>query len=309
VGLAALDPPDATRGEGFVTFWEAMASGRVLLMDGGMGSELRRAGLGAGECAEGWNLRHPERVRAVHRAYVDAGAEVLLTNTFLANPVHLRRHGLARRMGEINAAGVRLARQEGAGRFVLGDVGPILRGADGAEFADRGMLADVLASLGGVDGFLFETCSSPAALAAVEYAFHRVAEAEGVPLLLSLAYHRDASGRLVTRSGHPPETYARHAEGHGVAALGVNCGKEIGMGEVIEVVQRYRAVTDLPLFARPNAGTPREAGGGLVYPRGAEEMAGRVAEVVRAGATLVGGCCGTTPAHVAAFGRVLDKVR
>jgi 5-methyltetrahydrofolate--homocysteine methyltransferase len=288
-----------------MTFVQALAAGRPLLMDGALGTELRRAGLPEGSCGEVWNLTRPDKVRAVHEAYAAAGAEVLLSNTFQANPVALARHALEERLEEINAAAVRLARRAaGPHRFVLGSVGPILE-PDRPEFAERQALHRVLASLEGVDGILFETCSSPAALAAVEYALHRVGEIEGLPLLLSLTYHRDPAGRLVTLSGHAPETYARHAQRHGAAALGVNCGRDMGLGEVVEVVRRYRAVTDLPLFARPNAGTPWRGEGGWTYPLGPEALAAGLPELLRAGATLVGGCCGTTPAHVAGLARAL----
>jgi 5-methyltetrahydrofolate--homocysteine methyltransferase len=276
-------------------------------MDGAMGSELLRAGLPPGECGELWNATRAEWVRAVHHRYADAGAEVLLTNTFQAHPARLAQFGLEPRLEELARYAVWLARKAaGPGRFVLGDVGPI-PGPGNKEFADRQALHRVLASLGGTDGILLETCSSPAALSAVGYALHRVPEVDGLPLLLSLTYHRDSSGRLVTFSGHEPETYARHAARHGVAALGVNCGKGMGTDEVIEVLRRYRAVTDLPLFARPNAGTPRRAGGGWLYPRGPEEMAARLPELIAAGASLVGGCCGTTPEHIAAFARQLAR--
>src|SRR5262249_27304226 len=149
------------------------------------------------------------------------------------------------------------------------------------EFADRPALARTLAALEGADGILFETCSSPAALAAVEYALHRVAEVEGLPLLLSLTYHRDAAGRLVTFSGHAPGVHARHGARHGVAALGVNCGKDIDVAELVEILGRYRGETDLPLFVRPNAGTP--VGG--AYPRSPGHLAAAVPRFLAAGAT------------------------
>jgi 5-methyltetrahydrofolate--homocysteine methyltransferase len=285
---------------------KALDSGEVLLMDGGMGTELRRAGLGDNECGELWNRTHPERVRAVHRAYRDAGAEVLLTNTFQSHPLNLARHGADERLEEINQAALRLARAAGGpGCLVLASVGPILAAPGAEEFADRRLLGRVLASLDGADGFLFETCSSPRALDAVQYALHRTA-AEGVPLFLSLTYRRSASGRLETFSGHGPETYARHAERHGAAALGVNCGRDVGMDEVIEIVGRYRQVTDLPLFARPNAGSPQRVGDRWVYPHTPEGMAARLPELLEAGVSMVGGCCGTTPAHIAAFRPAID---
>jgi 5-methyltetrahydrofolate--homocysteine methyltransferase len=286
---------------------EALRSGRVLLMDGAMGTELQRAGLQPGECGEAWNLTHPERVRAIHQAYVGAGAEVLLTNTFQAHPSHLTRFGLKDRLQEINRQAVGLARKvAGRSRFVLGSIGPLLDSLGGTEFSDLKSLGRVLASLENADGFLLETCSSPRALTAVRYAFHRVAEVEATPLLLSLTYRRDPSGRPVTYSGHAPETYARHAESHGVAALGVNCGRDIGMDDIIEIIRRYRSETDLPLFARPNAGTPTKQGDRWVYPHTPEAMAARLPELLEAGVSMVGGCCGTTPEHIAAFRSVIN---
>jgi methionine synthase I (cobalamin-dependent) len=163
------------------------------------------------------------------------------------------------------------------------------------------MLKRTVESLDGVDGLLLETCSSPAALAAIEFVLHRVAWASEVPLLLSLTYHVVA-GVAVTFSGHRPETFARHAARHGVAALGVNCGKDIDVPTMAAILRRYRGETDLPLFARPNAGTPRPDGS---YPLSAADMAAGAAELVEAGAVMVGGCCGTTPGHIAACAGVL----
>jgi len=273
-------------------FLQALCSGRLLLMDGAMGTELLRAGLPSGSCGEEWNLTHPDRVLVVHRAYRQAGAEVLLTNTFQANPPALARHGLADRLPDIAEAAVRLARQAaGPHAFVLGDIGPILGPEECVEFADRRQLHTVLTALEGVDGFLLETCSSPQALAAIEYALRGHPEAGAVPLLLSLTYRRDAAGRLTTFSGHGPATFARHAFRHGVAGLGVNCGRDIGPKEILEIIHCYRQETDVPLFARPNAGPPDR----LLAPA---EMAAQLEPVMRAGVAMIGGCCGTTPEHI-----------
>jgi len=291
-------------------FLAELHSGRVLLMDGAMGSELQRTGLQSGECGEEWNVTRAECVRAIHQRYVDAGADVLLTNTFQSHPSHLARFGLEDHLEEINRCAVWLARKAaGRSRFVLADIGPILDPSGKKEFADVKVLGRVLASLDGVDGFLFETCSSPRALTAVQYAFHRIAEVEALPLLLSLSYLRSPSGPLVTFSGHEPETYARHAERHGIAALGVNCGRDIGMEDILEIIRRYRRETDLPLFARPNAGTPIRQSERWIYPHTPEAMAARLPELLEAGASMVGGCCGTTPEHIAAFRPFLAAYR
>jgi 5-methyltetrahydrofolate--homocysteine methyltransferase len=273
-----------------------------------MGTELYEAGLEPDECGEAWNLSRPGRVLAVHRSYVEAGARCLLTNTFQANPCTLVRHDREDDLEAIAAAAVRLSRSAvGSGGFVLADVGPVLIAPEDSDFSDWSDLArTALAFPPGIDGILLETCSSPRALRAVEFLRRRVLE-DDVPLLLSLAYLRRPDGALVTRSDHAPETFARHAESHGAAALGVNCGRDIDVDDAAEVVRRYRAAgCTLPLLARPNAGTPKRVDGRLEYPRSPADMAARLRPLLDAGAAMVGGCCGTTPRHIAAFRPVVD---
>lgn len=284
---------------------QTLHSSAPLLMDGAMGSELYQAGLDSGDCGELWNLTRPERVRAIHDSYVLAGARCLLTNTFQANPCALVRHGLEERLFAIIQSGVRLARAAaGPERFVLGDIGPILVSADDRDFSDWDDLCLTAAAFAGadltwkgLDGLLLETCSSPRSLTAVEVIRHRVLDHDELPVLLSLTFLR-RDGQLVTHSGHTPETFARHAARHGVAALGVNCGRELDVADLAEVVRRYRAETDLPLFARPNAGSPTPEGN---YPRSAQLLAAKLDLLLDAGVSLLGGCCGTTPAHIKAF--------
>jgi 5-methyltetrahydrofolate--homocysteine methyltransferase len=284
-----------------MSFLGELSRGR-LLMDAAMGTQLFAAGL---HCPEHANLEAAGQVRAIHAAAALAGARVLLTNTFQLNPLALARHGLEQHLESIACKAIHLARMGGHNTWVLGDVGPMGSPGRNEEFADREALAQVLAALEAADGILFETCSSPAVLSAVQFALHRVGEIEGMPLLLSLTYHRNDAGELVTFSGHCPETFARHAARHGVSALGVNCGKEIDIPDVCEVLRRYRDYTDLPLFARPNAGTPDAKSR---YPRSAEQMAAGVPALLAAGASMIGGCCGTTAEHVAAFAAALKAV-
>jgi methionine synthase I (cobalamin-dependent) len=277
------------------SFLEALNSGRVLLMDGAMGTELQRAGIREGECHELWNLTHPERVRAIHEAYTDAGAKCLLTNTFQA--AALARHERVR----VEVYGLQLARAAaGPHRYLLADVGPIVDTSTGVEFPESRLCWLAGRDRYGPDALLLETCSSPSVFQAVQR------EGDKLPILLSLTYRRGQRGGLRSFSGHPPEWFSRRARRCGVVALGVNCGRDIGMDEIIQIVRRYRQETDLPLFARPNAGTPIRKGNGWEYPRSPEEMAARLAELLEAGVAMVGGCCGTTPAHIAAFRPVVD---
>jgi 5-methyltetrahydrofolate--homocysteine methyltransferase len=282
------------------SLFRALASDRVLLMDGAFGTELLRAKtLAPEENVALANVTRPDAVLALHRAYRRAGAEIVLTNTFQADAYALARAGVSSQGDAIVAAGVQLARKAGA-PFVLADVGPLLALPDRTECPDRAVLRRLLHSLEGADGVLFETWSSPRALDAVAFALHEVPWTTEVPLFLSLAYRRTATGKVETISGHAPETFARHAVRHGVAALGVNCGVDIGLQEITEILGRYRRETDLPLFARPNAGTL-----GNLTPM---ELAAHLPEWIDAGLRLIGGCCGTTPAHIEACANVLRNI-
>jgi 5-methyltetrahydrofolate--homocysteine methyltransferase len=291
----------------------ALRSGRTLLMDGAMGTELQRRGLKPGENASTWVELHPGKVRAVHQAYLAAGAEVLLTNTFLAEAMSygetMWRLGRGWELGNAWTQGCALIGP--AARFRVASHGPIVRG-EGREFDNLRCLY-VPTQCNNFqphkcchvpDAVLLETCSTPR----VRFALRTLRQhAPKRPLLLSLTYLRDERGRLVTRSGHSPEWFAERAKGYGADALGVNCGRDIGMDETIEIVRRYRAVTDLPLFARPNAGTPTQRGKRWVYPQTPAAMAARLPELLEAGVSMVGGCCGTTPEHIAAFRPVVDR--
>jgi methionine synthase I (cobalamin-dependent) len=279
----------------------ALHSGRVLLMDGAMGTELQRAGIPEGECYEHWNLTQPEKVRAIHQAYLDAGAEVLLTNTFQANPTALERHGLLERLDAINRAGLDLARSAaGPDRFVLASIGPL----SNLHARTRPRSADwyprYLPPLLTADAVLLETFSGQEELDSARLLVQLAPKPRDVPVFFSLAYLREGRRGLCTRDGLRPEEHAHWAAQHGAAALGVNCGRDIGMDDIIEIIQRYRRETDLPLFARPNAGTPVRAGDRWAYPHTPEQMA-RLPELLEAGVRMIGGCCGTTPEHIAAF--------
>jgi 5-methyltetrahydrofolate--homocysteine methyltransferase len=293
-------------------FLKALYSERVLLMDGAMGTQLQRAGLRPGEPGAQWNLTHPEKVRAIHEAYLAAGADCLLTNTFQSNPAALARHGLDDQVEAINQAAIALARSARGGRpFVLADVGPMHDEGEGASdgLGDPDILRRTVRTLLDTDALLFETWSDPVALLKLSSIIGPVLDLAGLPTLLSLTYsRRDGAQRgLWSHSGHPPEWFAMQARHSGIAALGVNCGRDVGMDEIIDIVRRYRQVTDLPLFARPNAGTPSERGDEWLYPRTPAEMAERAEELLEAGATMIGGCCGTTPEHIAAFRTVIDN--
>jgi methionine synthase I (cobalamin-dependent) len=276
-------------------FLKALRSGRVLLMDGAMGTELQRAGIAEGECYEMWNLTHPEKVRAIHEAYVNAGAEVLLTHTFQANPDALARHGCLSRLPEIQAAAMKGALDvAGPDRFVLADIGPV-------ERLDVLDLPAWLSAYSAAHGLFLETSSNFGLLQEIVAWQACSSLADRLPILVSFSFLRNTAGELQTHDRLSPEVVARQAAALGVAALGMNCGRDLSMEDAIAVIRRYRSATELPLFARANAGTPRRVGQAWEYPYTAQWMAERLDDLLEAGTAMVGGCCGTTPGHIAAF--------
>jgi methionine synthase I (cobalamin-dependent) len=280
---------------------KALHSGRVLLMDGAMGTELFRAGVPRDACLEELNLTRPEVVQRIHRAYVEAGAEVVLTNTFQANPQHLRRFCLDEKMDAIHLAGVQLARAVATERaIVLASIGPALLESDA-------QIQTLARSAAYVDGIVLETWGNLDA--AARFADCNWAFGSTGPAFISFAFRRNAAGRLCTcdKREMAPEECGAVVLPNRFAALGVNCGVDIRLPELLEIITQYRSVTDLPLFVRPNAGTPKQIDGQWVYPETPESMAAWLPALFEAGVVMVGGCCGTTPAHIAAFRKVVDE--
>lgn len=289
-------------------FLDALRSGRLMLMDGAMGTEIQRAGAAEGECLELWNLTHPQRIGAIHQAYVDAGAACLVTNTFQAGRATLQAKGIvdAERQ-RINERGVELARSVGAGtQFILGSIGPppeLMKEIGDRDRLDRAAedclrQAEVLQS---ADGILLETQSSPEFIASMLQ--KKASWTSETPFLISFSYAKESGGLVCPSSRAAPEDVARFAQAHRqhLAALGVNCGRDVGLADVVAILRAYRKHTTLPVFARPNAGTPVRGVRDWVYPLTPKAMADRLPDLLAAGATLIGGCCGTGPEHIRAL--------
>ncbi len=269
---------------------------QVVVLDGSMGAFLMAQGLPAGTPPDLWNLQRPEAVVGSHRLYVDAGAQVILTNTFGATAPRLEHVGAASEVAAINRAAVRNAREAGA-PFVAGDVGSLgltvePAGALGFEAAVELFAEQIRALLeAGVDLLILETFLDLAELRAAVVAANELRRGPGgdVPLIASMTFGPDG----VSDTGVTPEAAAVTLEGLGVTAVGVNCST--GPQDMLPVVRRLASATALPIAVQPNAGLPREEDGKLVFPMQPEEMAPWYERFVAAGAAAVGGCCGTTP--------------
>lgn len=276
-----------------------------------MGTQLMLAGLESGDCGEFWNLTHPDRVLAIQKRYVEAGADCLITNTFGGSRIMLTRHGHADDLRAINQAGVRIAREALGDRegYVLGDIGPMgailepygeLSHADGLKALEEQAMALVEA---GVDAIIIETQTSLEELGlAIE-----AAKAAGAPCIIgSLAYDLSMDGTFfVTMMGVSPEKAARFVEKQGGHIVALNCGTGMDMNGAARVARLYRKRSKLPTMVQPNAGLPVLEGGRAVYKQMPAETAQGVPDVLAAGANIIGSCCGSTPEHTWAISEVV----
>jgi 5-methyltetrahydrofolate--homocysteine methyltransferase len=261
----------------------------VVLTDGAWGTQLQARGLGLGECGDLWTLTRPAEVEAVARSYVEAGSEIILTNTFRANRMALAAYGAAEMVGAVNRAGAAISRRAAGGRVrVFGSMGPGGNREDVLEQA-RALLE------GGVDGLVIETMTdleeARVALAAARLVGLPV---PGFPVVASMVFGV---------GGVTPEEAARELTAAGADVIGANCGA--GIAGYASICRRLRAATDRPIWIKPSAGLPEMVDGTAVYRMTPPEFARCVPELVKAGAQYVGGCCGTGPEFIRAVRRIL----
>jgi homocysteine S-methyltransferase len=278
------------------TLGALLRDGKVHVLDGAMGTMLYSKGFFLNVCYDELNLKQPQLVREVHEAYVRAGAEILETNTFGANPVKLGSFGLAPETDRINRAAAELARQAAADRAsVVGAIGPLgtriepfgaLARAEALEHFQRQVQGLVA---GGVDGFILETFSD---LDEIHEALRAVRSLSDLPVIAQMTIGDDG----LTHYGTAPETFAKQLAEWGADAIGVNCS--VGPAGVLEAVERMVKATDRPISAVPNAGLPKDVGDRKIYLASPEYMASYARRMIEAGARIVGGCCGTTPEHI-----------
>lgn len=287
-------------------FLARLRTGPVLVADGAMGTMLQKMGLPPGMPGEAWVLEQPERIAEVHRAYIDAGAEMILTCTFGGTRARMARAGLADRVAEINRRAVEIAREVAGDRaFVAGDIGPLgeLLAPLGKRTYEEAVeiFAEQAAALAeaGVDVLYVETMSALEEVRAAVEACRRVAP--DLPLTATLSF--DTKGR--TSMGVRPEQAAQTLLKLGVDGLGANCGRSLEMTE--EAARKMReAAPEAPLIVKPNAGMPRMEGGRVVYDATSEQMGEYARRMVdEMGVRVVGGCCGSTPEHIAAIARAV----
>ncbi len=287
---------------------DKIAGGKVLVSDGAWGTFLHQKGLKADECPESWNLQRPDDVLEIASSYVEAGADIILTNSFGASPLKLEGYGLEAQTIELNRSAAELSKKAAGDRvLVMGSMGPtgkmVMMGEVSPQEVFKGFMeqAKGLAG-GGVDGIVIETMSDPEE---AKLAIEAVKKASSLDVGCTFTFSRNQDGVYRTMMGTDVEAYLEMVLAAGADIIGANCGN--GTAGMIEIVKVIRALDpDIPVLIHANAGLPIYQDGKTVFPESAGEMSSQIEELVKAGANIVGGCCGTTPEHIRQIVQILS---
>lgn len=282
-----------------------LVGGVPVITDGAWGTQLQSYGLSGGACPDQWNLSHPEIVERVPRDYLEAGSQIVLTNTFRANRISLAHYDLADQTAEINRRGVEISRRAVEGRaYVFATMGPsgkmLVAGEVSREELKQafGEQANALAAAG-TDAIVVETMSD---VNEAEVAL-QAAKETGLPVVACVVFDSGPNGDC-TMTGVAPEEAARWLDAAGADVVGANCGP--GIEGYVDICRRMRAATDKPLWMKPNAGIPEMVNGEVIYRTTPREFGEHAPALLDAGAQFLGGCCGTGPDFIAALSQ---KVR
>lgn len=284
----------------------ALIQNGPVVTDGSWGTQMHKRGLKRGQSPDSWNLSHPEQVEDVARQYVDAGSQIILTNTFGASRLSLSNYKLGDKVVDINSAGVRISKRAAGERVrVFASIGPTGRMLVTGETTEAELRevfeeqADAQAQAG-ADGIIIETMIDidEARIAA------QAAKRTGLPVIVSMVFdsgeHKDR-----TMMGNSPEEFAAEIQKIGVDGLGANCGQ--GIEAFLPICRRLRQATDLPLWMKPNAGLPEVVDDSVVFRTTPAEFVKYVPGLIRAGANFIGGCCGTDQKFVKAIRQAVDE--
>jgi len=289
---------------------DAIKNGKILVSDGAWGTFLYKKGLKSGECAELWCLTHANDVMDIAKSYVESGADMIETNSFGGTSFMIERYGLKEKVAEINEASARISRSAmGDNGWVIASIGP-----SGKMFIVGEVTEDELYSSfkeqaialekGGADAICIETMADAGE---AEIAIKAVLENTNCEVICTFTFDHTKQDTYRTMMGLSPTDAAKRAIDAGANIIGTNCGN--GAKQMIDIVREMRSICqDIPILVHANAGLPRNINGVDVFPESPEDMAALVPELVKAGANIIGGCCGTTPAHIKAIKEAIIKL-
>jgi 5-methyltetrahydrofolate--homocysteine methyltransferase len=282
---------------------------KILISDGAWGTELFKLGLKAGDVPEKLNLENPEIVEQVAKSYVNAGADIIITNTFSGSKFKLKRANLESKVYEVNCKGVEISKKAAGEKvMVFGSIGPTGEFMQPLGTVKESEMIECFAeqvkafSDAKTDGIVIETMSD---INEAKTALKAIKDFSDLFSIVSITYSKTKNG-FATMMGITPEKAIEELTNTGLDMIGSNCGG--GINDFIEIVKLYKNYSDLPMWIKPNAGLPKFIDGKTIYEETPEAMASKVSELINAGANIIGGCCGTTPTHIEFFVKERDKM-
>ena len=292
------------------TISEAVNGGKVLVSDGAWGTFLYQKGLQAGACPEQWCVDHPDEVGDIASSYIEAGSDMVETNSFGGSALKLEHYGLSERAAEFNEAAARISSMAAGGdKWVIASIGPtgkiLITGEITPEELYNGFKEQAVAlEKGGADAICIETMSD---IDEAVQAIKAASENTDLEVICTFTFERTIQGDFRTMMGVSPVEAARAAMEAGADIIGTNCGN--GFERMIDIVREIRTVSpDIPVLVHANAGLPKNIDGVDVFPDTPEQMASLVPDLVDAGANIIGGCCGTTPDHIRAIKQAVERL-
>ncbi|GAB1454274.1 hypothetical protein MASR2M47_43300 [Draconibacterium sp.] len=288
---------------------DQVKAGKTLVSDGAWGTFLQQKGMKPGECPEEWNLTHPDEVFDIAKSYIDAGADMIETNSFGGTKFKVEKYGLGDKVFELNKAAAEISRRAAGDKFVLGSVGPtgkILMMGDVTEEELYEAFKEQAKGLeaGGVDAIMIETMTD---LDEARLAIQAAKENTNCEVFCTMTFEKTVQGEFRSMMGVSPTEMVNTLLDAGVDLIGANCGN--GIAVMIGIVEEIRkANKEIPILVHANAGMPIYKDGETVFPESPDEMAMLVPKIIAAGANIIGGCCGTTPGHISMVREMVDNI-
>lgn len=288
---------------------DQIKKGKVLVSDGAWGTFLQQKGLKLGECPEEWNITHPDEVFDIAKSYIEAGADMIETNSFGGTIFKFEKYNLSNKVFELNKAAAEISRKAAGDKFVLGSVGPtgkILMMGDVTEDELYNAFKEQVQGLeaGGVDAIMIETMTD---LDEARLAIQAAKENTHCEVFCTMTFDKTVTGEFRSMMGVSPTEMVTTLIDAGADLIGANCGN--GIADMIGIVEEIRKInSEIPVLVHANAGMPIYNNGETVFPESPDEMAVLVPKIIAAGANVIGGCCGTTPGHICRVREAVDIV-